>query len=82
MFKRPNLASQDRLSELVIITRGYGIEPQSRRAHRGRTYGDDHCSEANMLFFLVLDQGKLRVSANSAPLRLIIVAERSNIDGF
>jgi hypothetical protein len=28
----------------------YRIEPQSHRAHGGRTNGDDYCQEANMLF--------------------------------
>jgi len=38
-----------------IITSGYGIEPQSHRAHKGRTNGDDYYSDANMLFLSSAD---------------------------
>jgi len=34
----------------IIKTSGYGSQPQSHRAHGGRTTGDDYYSKANMLF--------------------------------
>jgi hypothetical protein len=46
------------------------IKPQSRRAHRGRTDGDDDHSEANMLFL-----SSAHNKENGTSLRLIIVAE-------
>ena len=39
----------------LMIELGYGIKPQSHRAHRGRTDGDDYLSRKQLVGFLRLD---------------------------